>query len=606
MTKYSRGRSYSGVARRLVGDPQKCRRAMLFAFTVWSILYFVPSLLALPPLDDSDSNYFYLRSSPLPSPTATDKYTRIGSGTLGNQDNEQCDFYLAESAIPRGGLGVFTTLPLAKGSPTQAWPDICIYLTDAKKSKGTEIDTHTWQSYRFGAQWLGGRGQVRAACMGLVTIFNSMGMKEYASARPDAASSLVHTNGGLDRSRDPGAGAITQYYGATSVAIRDLVAGSELMLWDDGHGGDQYALDAVRNDGRSELDIELVPPPVRSLEWLQKHGMCADNIQVRTATDPTMGRGAYAKRFLSKGRVIAPVPLQIYPNRAKFLAPVDEERKIYEKRRKVKFESDQLFVNYSFQPKGSTLLLYPYGPGVGLINHASKTSEKINAVLRWSDHHMNHGKQWLDSSFSLDQFWKMQYPGSLILDVVALRDISEGEEIFIDYGTDWEAAWKEYVRNWKPFVSDKNDYVYPWDEMAHHNNPEKPYRTSQEQGENPYANNLMMVCDTRNWSGGRSEREKWRPSLHWAEQLAECSVLTRIYDKTANTHLYEVELWLNERHDAEEGSPSEYVDYDVPHSAIRFVDKPFYSDQHISTAFRHPIGFPEELTPLFWKNKKDF
>lgn len=585
---------------------------MLFAFAAVGILFCAMgrmhmSLLVLPPLDDSYSNSYYLRSlSSSSSATATDTDTRNGNDFPGNQNNEQCDFYLAESAIPRGGLGVFTTLPLAKGSPAQAWPDICIYLTDASQSKGTEIDTHTWQSYRFGAQWLGGRRGVRAACMGLVTIFNSMGMKEYASARPNADPSLIHTNGGLDRSRDPGAGAITHYYGATSVAIRDLVAGSELMIWDTGHGGDQYALDEVKNDGRSELDIELVPPPVRSPEWLKKHGMCADNIQVRMATDPTMGRGAFAKRFLSKGKVIAPAPLQIYPNRAKFLAPVnDKDRQIREKRLKFKYENDQLFVNYSFQPKGSTLLLYPYGPGVGLINHASKTSGKINAKLRWSDHHTNHGKQWLDSSFSLDQFWKMQYPGSLILDVVALRNISEGEEIFIDYGTEWEAAWKKHVKNWKPYISGKNDYVYPSDEIARHNDPIKPYRTRLEQETNPYALNLMMVCDTKNWFDNRKEREKWRPSLKWPEKLAECSVLTRIYDKSTETYLYEVELWPDEELTSENGRPIKYVDYDVPHSAIRFVDKPFHSDQHIPTAFRHTIGFPEELTPPFWKNDSD-
>eukprot|EP00536_Pseudo-nitzschia_multiseries_P016873 jgi/Psemu1/328368/estExt_fgenesh1_pg.C_12720001 len=519
------------------------------------------------------------------------------------ESNEQCGFYLAESAIPRGGLGVFTTLALKEGSPAQAWPDICIYLTDADRSRGTEIDTHTWQSYRFGAQWLGGRRPVRAACMGLVTIFNSMGMGKYASARPAADPSIIHTNGGLDRSFDPGAGAITQYYGATSVVIRDLEPGSELVLWDDGHGGDQYELDKEKNDGRSELDIELVPPPIRSPEWLQQHGICADNIRVQPATDPSMGRGAFANRFLSKGRVISPAPLQIYPNRNNFMAPQNvEERKMLEKKRNIKYENDQLLVNYSFQPKGSTLLLYPYGPGVGLINHANKTSGKINAVLQWSEHHMNHGKQWLDSSFSLDQFWKMQYPGSLILDVVALRDIWEGEEIFIDYGTEWEAAWDEHVKNWKPSRTD--DYVYPFDEMARHNDPVKPYRTLSEQKNNPYAHNLMTVCNTRNWSRSRKERQKWRLGRCWPEEVDECIILDRKYDESMKTYLYEVQLWPNEG-ETQDGKTPKYIDYDVPHSAIRFVDKPFLSDQHIPTAFRHPIGFPEELTPPFWKNVRD-
>jgi len=524
---------------------------------------------------------------------------------LSADDSELCDFYIAESAIPHGGLGVFPSKPLAKGSPAQPWPDGCVYITDASSKKGTEVSTHTWQSYRFGAQWLGGRKDPRAACMGLVTIFNSMGMKEYASARPNANPGLIHKNGGLSRSKDPGAGAISQYYGATSITLRDLGPGAELMLWDDGHGGKNYKKDASNRDGRTELDIELVPEPKRPPAWLQKHGMCADNIIVKTATDPSMGRGAFARRLIPMGSIIAPAPIQMFPNRVKFSAPLEGNARLeHEREKEMMFESEQLLVNYAFQPKGSTLLLYPYGPGVGLINHASKKSRKINAKLQWSTHHMNHGTQWLDSSLTLDQFWKMQYPGSLILDVVALRDIREGEEIFIDYGIEWETAWKKYVREWKAYVPRNQNYkyAYPWDEMNKHNNPIKPYRTLSEQETHPYAHNILTVCDTKNWYDSREDRLQWRPSSHWPENLAECDILSRTYNNERNTYLYEVSLWPKDNHSRQDGTPMTFVDYDVPHEAIRLVDKPYHSDQHIPTAFRHPIGFPDELTPPFWKN----
>ena len=526
-------------------------------------------------------------------------YTGVSIG-----NDEVCDFYIAESAIPRGGLGVFTTKPLPKGSPAQAWEDICIYITDASSRRGTEIITHTWQDYRFGAQWLGGNHEPRAACMGLVTMFNSMAMKEYASARPSANPDLIQTNGGLDRSKDPGAGAISQFYGATSVTIRDVDAGSELMLWDDGHGGSEYEKDKEKKDGSTKLDIDLTPQPKRPPEWLQKHGMCADNILVKTATDPSMGRGAFARRFISRGSVIAPAPLQIYPNRASFSSPLrGHARQEYEREYRMLFEREQLLVNYAFQPKGSSLLLYPYGPGVGLINHASKESGKINAKIQWSKNPMNHGIQWLDSSLTLAQFWKMQYPGALILDVVALRNIREGEEIFIDYGIEWERAWNKYVEEWKPLnPNGQYKYVYPWDEMNTHNNPVKPYRTKSELETNEYALNLMTVCDTRNSPEGREEeRIKWRRSKHWPESNVECSISSRVYNAIDQTYLYEVELWPQKENTRQDGTPIVFIDYDVPHSAIRLVDKPYHSDQFIQGAFRHPIGFPEELTPHFWK-----
>jgi len=570
------------------GDPQKRRRIILLTLSVFVGLKIFSKDRELGQQLDLDS---YLRQSM--------EYTGFSTA-----NDDLCDFYIAESAIPHGGLGVFTTKPLRKGDPAQAWPDVCIYLTDANSEKGTEIDTHTWQSYRFGAQFLGGNYNPRAACMGLVTIFNSMGMQKYASARPSTIPDIIHKNGGLDRTRDPGAGAISQYYGASSIAIRDLGAGSELMLWDDGHGGTEYEKHGLKEDGRTELDIEVNPEPNRPPEWLQKHGMCADNIIVKTATDPSMGRGAFARRFMSRGAVIAPAPLQIYPNRARFKVPLrGDERREYEGENEMLFEREQLLVNYAFQPKESSLLLYPYGPGVGLINHASTSSGKINAKLQWSKNHMNHGTQWLESSLTLDQFWKMQYPGSLILDVVAIRDIREGEEIYIDYGIEWERAWEKHVRKWKPFSPHKiYKYVYPWDEMNKHNKPIKPYRTTSELEDHPYAHNLMVICDTKNIYSGREARMEWRRSSHWPESNAECNILSRIYNAEQETYLYEVQLWPSGDHTTEDGTPTIFVDYDVPHSAIRLVDRPYHGDQFIPNAFRHPIGFPEELTPTFFRN----
>ena len=124
------------------------------------------------------------------------------------QQQADCTFFLAESAIPRGGLGVFTAKAIAKGEPAQPFPDLCVYVLDADPDRGTEIHTHTWQDFRFGAQWLGGDNP-RGQCMGLVTTFNSMGVKEYSSARPAVDRALIHTNGGLHRGKDPGAGAMT-------------------------------------------------------------------------------------------------------------------------------------------------------------------------------------------------------------------------------------------------------------------------------------------------------------------------------------------------------------------------------------------------------------
>ena len=66
----------------------------------------------------------------------------------GNEENdsniavqEQCRFYLAESAIPMSGLGLFTATDIATGEQAQSMPDICIYVADTPE--GTHFETHS-------------------------------------------------------------------------------------------------------------------------------------------------------------------------------------------------------------------------------------------------------------------------------------------------------------------------------------------------------------------------------------------------------------------------------------------------------------------------------
>jgi hypothetical protein len=139
-------------------------------------------------------------------------------------NDEQCRFYIAESALPKSGLGVFTTIPLAKGEMSQSMPDICIYVADTPK-RGTHFETHSWSRDSWYGTWEG--GNPRAACEGVATLFNSM--------PPGVQTSKLHMlhppdHGEIRRSRDPNAGAITHYTGISSVATRKVKAGSEITI----------------------------------------------------------------------------------------------------------------------------------------------------------------------------------------------------------------------------------------------------------------------------------------------------------------------------------------------------------------------------------------
>jgi hypothetical protein len=83
----------------------------------------------------------------------------------------------------------------------------------------------------------------------------------------------------------------------------------------------------------------------------------------------------------------------------------------------------------------------------GLLTALINQSHKIpNTKLQWSTKSMGR-PEWRD--LALEEWTKDPHAG-LAFEFVALRDIGEGEEILIDYGEEWEAAWQEHVRKYEP------------------------------------------------------------------------------------------------------------------------------------------------------------
>jgi hypothetical protein len=274
---------------------------------------------------------------------------------------------------------------------------------------------------------------------------------------------------------------------------------------------------------------------------------------------------------------VAPAPLQIYKHRSDF----------------AKQKPEALFINYCFQFKGSDMMLFSYGPGVNLINH---NGQNPNVFIRWSTNHMHHS-QWL--SLPPDQMMQMIYPGGLMLEVVALRDIAPGEELFMDYGIDWDRAWNKHVQEWKPLPGG-DKYVYPGDIDRN-----KPFRTVEEQKNDPYASNLLTVCSTGNGHHHHGPGEKkWKAyEYDWPEGLVHCYIMDRkmVEGEEVYTVILDVDGDRDYSYDPKIPMGERYIDVKVPKSAIGFADKPYTSDLHLKNAFRQPIGFPEHLVPELWR-----
>jgi hypothetical protein len=163
-------------------------------------------------------------SEPGPSQDNALSTIRSKSVSVQGHPNHQCRFYMAESGIPNGGLGMFSGVGLFQGDSV-GFPDICIFVSEPPKKLG-HMGSHTWGWASFFGQYEGVHRN-RAACEGFASMFNGMPLT-HVNAKPVGP---VHTTtAGLDRATQPGAGAITHHYGMHAVALDVIPAGAELTV----------------------------------------------------------------------------------------------------------------------------------------------------------------------------------------------------------------------------------------------------------------------------------------------------------------------------------------------------------------------------------------
>ncbi|CAB9501646.1 Guanylate cyclase [Seminavis robusta] len=341
----------------------------------------------------------------------------------------------------------------------------------------------------------------------------------------------------------------------------------------------------------------------RDVQWLQEHGRCCDHIRADKSTIPQAGRGAFATRDLPKGTIVGYSPLipvalegeQVYnipygskdPNYEPFM---DENGKeVVEEG----YEMKDLVINYSFGHKDSTMMLTPYGSMINYINHGA--GDKANVKVVWPSHEMvAHKPEWLTRNvttirYTLDKI-------GLSFDYVALRDIKEGEEILMDYGPEWEAAWRKHVIDWEP-LAHSEEYVHS-SEWPH----DEPLRTEAEQETNPYPDNLETMCVESYMKDPRTMAYKWIPVLRKSYFRVACTVLERHEPKKeGKQHSYRVEMLIGV--DEATGEDQTIIVDRVPHKWIFLTDKVKSADWHMPNTFRHTIAIPDEIFPPAWKNK---
>jgi hypothetical protein len=251
------------------------------------------------------------------------------------------------------------------------------------------------------------------------------------------------------------------------------------------------------------------------------------------------------------------------------------------KKKRPDYVQQDLILNYSFGHPNSTLLLTPYGAMVNFINH---DKERTNVKVQWpSKELVAHKSERLskDIHFLRNTIEKI----GVSFDYVATRDIQEGEEIFMDYGEEWQAAWDEHVRTWEPLQGAEH-YV-------HASEWKGPLLTEREEKETPYPPNLITVC-TETYSRDENGDFVFTPILRETSARIHCTVVDRTQNENED-YVYTVR-YKRDRKDAR-------IIKNVPEKGVELVDRLQTADWHMLNAFRHEIMIPDDIFPESWKNR---
>ena len=576
---------------------------------------------------------------------------------------EECQYFMAESSIPHAGLGMYSAKALTKNTDI-FYSDLVIQVEDMDLNQKLrkwhyDIDeeesewllaNYYWQAHNTGGAYEA--DDVQSVVPGLGMLANSHdGLVNALMVRPS-----LDTN--LKRQQDPGAGAVTNYHHLKFTAVGDMDAGSEIFVeygsdWflqraqemgpvpvsDDFEEADSLLMnfwEIIGGDPTSDMARELwalmwntstpmednrvrmalprdldmvehvldigtarfsVPDSIRSLKWLNEHGRCMDNLMPKLSTIQQAGKGAFATRRIRKGDVVSPAPL-VHLRREDM--EVFNSRDIDDPQSKPWFDGHQLILNYCYGHPSSSMLFFPYAPVTNYINH---NREEANVELRWSTL-PNHHTDWFNRS--VDDILTESHAG-LIMEFVAIQDIAAGEEVFLNYGNEWDEQWHDFVRRWVPTKRGKN-YVGPW----HYNNVMVPALTVDEQATRPYPENLSIVCYV-----GAVNLDQPATRSQYGDRTYEWTYYDDLFQKT--TRAYPCDLL--ERHGRDDDThqsihpekerytarvyKSEHVEWIVqqmPRRAIEFLDKSYESDMFLRRSFRQNIGLPDHMIPEAWKD----
>ena len=409
--------------------------------------------------------------------------------------DDDCEFYLAPSQLKNAashgfGLGIFTGRHIFAGELLDELNEVLVPLYDSSvldithpplreylwPTMGTLPELAVHSKDRMKSFWFAGGISSVAPC-------TSMNFNVENSAAGEMVGAFrwnLNEDYGVPSRKDPHVGSYSYRHNATYIASRDIAPGEELVVdcFDDNFDG-LSLVDEKRSNKYKSNDASY---------------MCLDNVRNGDSKNPRIGKGLLAARDIPKDGIILSSPV----------VPVHRRHLIGDGSGNTSpsgINNYQLMLNYALGNEDSDLLLLPYGPFVNFINHPPP-GKTPNAVIKW--HRPGEGevdaprRMQFHHEDLFNQYAKAvteTHGKGLVIDIIALKQIEDGDEIYINYGEAWIKAWNDHVQRWH---APSGASTYLTADQWYNNKLLNPYpmivRTLDEQETDPYPDNVQTMC----------------------------------------------------------------------------------------------------------------
>ena len=218
----------------------------------------------------------------------------------------------------------------------------------------------------------------------------------------------------------------------------------------------------------------------------------------------------------------------------------------------------------------------------------------------------------------------------MFLDFVAVKDIKPDEEIFLDYGKDWEDAWDKYIEQWKSpcgglfsgacFASSMAIREMNIDKFnkAYHEWSENHYtacQITQSEVQKHGSEFVFLVKEKLDPAADDSIKESYKgityddegfkitPHQHLHLQYFPCKIMASRYYREE----FDVLALVNPRFVPVKSLKVKHSKVliklnNLPPKDVIFVPRPLKGDMNDPKAFRHEIELPDEVFPDLWKD----